>query len=210
MVDAKTIERVETRMVYAHDMLEAGFASEAARKKALDKLNNAYEILQVHVSALIANDIWNQIPGEGDQEARSEMFNKAELPFSLHHVREKHVMIFESYECGSIVKDMLELRAAIKDAHVAVVPKTDRIERKAAEVRQTIVQEMERRRARYIEELDIARMLGGKLNVTARSHYVIGHKGTKFVRSFFYLNGKLTALNTIIAVADQIERENKK
>ena len=48
----------------------------------------------------------------------------------------------------------------------------------------------------------------GKMDVYANVHIVHGHKGTIFVRAFYYMFGKMTPLNVIIAIHERHRNEN--
>jgi membrane-associated HD superfamily phosphohydrolase len=67
---------------------------------------------------------------------------------------------------------------------------------------------MEGRKAQFVEGLEIARMFNG-LPVSVNAHWVHGHKGTNFIRYFFYLAGELTPLNMIMAIAQAHEAEKE-
>lgn len=214
-------DRIET----ATAAFEAGFLSKAAQKRAQDELSRAYEAIrdQAH-NAQIAHA--NATAGlDTNCDARWAFFAANEMPFDLHQVRDRHLPIFAQWapaEAGVIV-DLINLRAAIKAAPLAPAPVKPEAEVKAETIRRSIVDEMARRKAVFVEGMEIGRMFAAlyprkdkngadlgpaaSLPVTVNAHWVYGHKGAQFPRHFFYLNGKLTALQTIIAIADQLERE---
>ena len=74
-------------------------------------------------------------------------------------------------------------------------------------VRQTILKSLEERKADYVKDLDISRHFGMSVSVTA--HRVRHESGTVYLRRFFYLHGRLTALAQIIAIAGTLEREEE-
>ena len=110
----------------------------------------------------------------------------------------------------------------IKATPIAAAPaKPDAIV-KAELIRHSIVEEMERRKAMFVEGLEIGRIFAdlyprknkageiipsASLPVSVNAHWVRGHKGTDFVRHFFYLRGKLTPLQTIMAIAQTLDDE---
>ena len=200
---------ITDRIAKAQDAFEAGFLSMAAKKRALDQLNRAYHAIQNAVSDAVRAHAFAEIPGtdEGDYAARSKIFRANDLPFDLHQVRDRHIAIIAKWtDYAQIVRDLIALRAAIKDAEIAPAPAKPEAEQRAEQVRKSVIDEMERRKAQFVEGLDIARHFGG-LPVSVNAHWVHGHKGAVFLRHFFYLRGKLTPLNTIVAIAEAYERE---
>lgn len=201
----KTADRIAS----AQAAFEAGFLSMAAKKRALDDLNRAYSSAREAVMTAI-------LAARSPETEKQNHDDYWAIPMDLHNVRERHFEIAARYDEGfAIVRDLIALRAAIKAAAIAPVPAKPEIEVRAETVRRTIAEEMERRKTLFVEGLDIARLWNemfpredGKLGlpVTVNAHWVHGHKGARFIRHFFYLRGKLTPLNTIIAIADQLER----
>lgn len=204
-------ERVAKRIADAQAAFEAGFLSKAAQKRALDDLNRAYDMIRetAHDAQIDHANADETGPLCTDYQARGEFFASCDLPFDLHQVRDRHVAIIEEWSAdhAPVVRDLIALRAAIKAAEIAPAPVNEEKERVEA-IRQTIVDEMARRQAQFVEALDLGRKFGG-LPVTVSAHWVHGHKGAIFLRHFFYLNGRLTPLNVIIAAAQRLEAEKK-
>lgn len=202
--------QINRRIAEATSAFEAGFLSEAARKRALEALSRAYSDLRETLSdAILAARTT-----ENDEQNGADYWA---IPFDLHNVRDRHFEIASRYVSRfTEVRDLIALRAAIKGATIAPAPARPEVEVKAEKVRLSIMEEMERRKATFIEGLDITRLWnemfprkdgGIALPVTVNAHIVHGHKGAVFPRHFFYLRGKLTPLNTIIAIAEQLEKE---
>lgn len=211
------------RIEIAAAAFEAGFLSMAAKKRAQEELSRAYTTIRdgAHSASIkFANGLGL------DGEARTAHFNEFDLPFDLHQVRERHfplIVRWAGQDAAELVSDMISLRNAIKDAPMAPAPVKPEVEVKAAAIRQSIIDEMEARKVRFVEALDLGRYFAehfprlnkdgtdaapaASLPVTVNAHWVWGHKGAQFARHFFYLNGRLTALNTIMAVAEQLNRE---
>ncbi|WP_145903744.1 hypothetical protein [Roseibium aggregatum] len=195
----------------AEEMIEAGFASKAAQKRALENLNRAYGYIHdLHHDGLCKNaphngaEQWTQ---EMHQE-RGEFFAANETPFDLHQVREKkHAAIFGDF--WQQVSDLMNLRDLAKATPINA-PVKDEAKAKEEEIRASVVMTLEERKERFLHNLDVARMFNG-LPVTVTAHYVTNEYGTTFVRHFFYFNGKLTRLAEIIAIAGILkdEREGK-
>lgn len=206
-------ERIET----AQALYEAGFTSKAGQKRALDELNYAYSGLR---EALMTVILAARSP-ETETQNHADYWGVAS---DLHQVRDRHFEIAGRYNAPgfAIVRDMIALRLAIKAADIAPPPARPELEVKAEVVRRSIVEEMERRKAMFIEGLDLGRVFAelfprknkagetipsASLPVSVNSHWVHGHKGTNFTRNFFYLNGKLTPLQTIMAIAQTLDQE---
>lgn len=210
--------KIEDRIATAQTAFEAGFASKAAQKRALDELNRAYETIRNSVHDKVRDIAWGE-NAEKDAEgfdARRAIFDNYDLPFELHQVRDRHFVAVAVFEEFAIVRDLIALRNAIKAAAIIEVSAKPEIEVKADAVRRTIVEEMERRKAMFISGMELGRMMGElfpdrkgakALPITVNAHWVRGHKGTDFVRYFFYLNAKLTPLNIIMGVAQALEAE---
>lgn len=201
----------------AQAAFEAGFASKAAQKRALEDLNRAFD----RTRNALTDAILKARTPETEEQNHADYWG---IPYDLHQVRDRHFEIAARYtEDFGIVRDMIALRAAIKAAPLAPAPVKSEIEVKAETVRRSIVEEMERRKAMFVEGLEIGRIFAAlyprknkdgtdagpaaSLPVSVNAHMVWGHKGAVFPRHFFYLRGKLTPLNTILAIADQLERE---
>jgi hypothetical protein len=208
--------KIERCIADATAAFEAGFLSEAARKRAQQDVSRAYEAIRdlAHHAQI---DYANATPGLDVAPGRGEFFAANEMPFDLHQVRDRHLPIFERFGGrAEVVRSLIDLRAAIKAAPVAPAPARPEVEIKAERVRLSIVEEMKRRNVAFVERLDAARFFnelyprrdgGIALPVSVNAHWVHGHKGAVFLRHFFYLRGVLTPLNTIIAIAETLERE---
>lgn len=197
------------RIEIAQAAFEAGFLSMAAKKRAQEELSRAYEAIRTaaHDRQITrANERFGD-----DYQARMEFFANNELPFELHQVRDRHITIITYWTNAETIRDLsaaIALRAEIKAAELAPAPVKPEAAQKAEAIRKTITEQMEARKAQYIEALDIARHFNG-LPVSVTAHWVHGHKGARFIRHFFYLRGKMTALQVILAAAETYEREQE-
>jgi|GEM_PF-1531724 len=195
----------EDRISVAQAAFEAGFASKAAQKRALDELNSAYSNLRRD----LMNAILDARSDANEEENHADYWG---VPSDLHQVRERHLTIVTRYGFSApLVRDLIALRASIKAAAIAPAPAKSDAEQKVEAVRKTIREEMEARKAQFVEGMTIARLFNG-LPVSVNAHWVHGHKGTNFIRYFFYLAGELTPLNMIMAIAEtyQAEKEGAK
>jgi hypothetical protein len=104
----------------------------------------------------------------------------------------------------------VSLRAIFKFIEVVKpAPKNDAVERKAAEVTNEVKNLFETRMAQYNRAIDLGRLFN-YLPVSVTPHHVTNQFGTSFIRCFYYLDGKMTPLNIIMAAAGQLEREKEK
>lgn len=209
-VSLTTAQRIDRNFEVATLAFEAGFKSEAARKRALSELNYAYGYLRsdFHTSVIDAGrvafpDALNQNPEQ--YAAYCDHLNAFEVPFDLSAIRPKHIPLFSTEEQNTI-QALVDLRKAIKGAEIVLVEVSENVKR-AEVVRKTIKEEMDARKQSYINGYDLSKHFG--LHVYANAHYVRHCKGTEFVRTFYYLNGNLTALNIIIAIAEQLVRDDE-
>lgn len=202
-------DRLNRYLTDATAAFEAGFASEAARKRALDSLNRAYECAR-DIAWKARVDHANTTPGlDVIGEARSAFLLAEDAPFGLHQVRDRHLDFFARWGVdATLVPDLIALRAEIKAAEI-VKHERPANETRVETIRKSILDEIKLRNAQYVTALEIGRQFGG-LPVTVNAHIVYGHKGAVFLRHFFYLRGRLTPLQVIMAAADTLEREAAK
>ncbi|AZS26374.1 hypothetical protein [Vibrio anguillarum] len=175
-----------------------GFTSQAAKKRTFDLINCAYDFLKTQFQDEILA-LRNQATDDGKKNELTELYWS--IPY-LHNWKDKHDSLFSLYP--SFIEKMnklVSLRLAVKESEIlpSMKAKTD-IDKKTEQVHQTVAEIMEKRRQQYVEGLELAQLFNG-LNVSVNAHEVVNDKGTRFIRYFFYLNGKLTALNMIMAIA---------
>ena len=181
------MEKIKTIMSEVLEMTEAGFRNKAAQKEALGKLSQAYAIvLKEFKKPLYGDDrdiIW-------------------EVPFELHHATSKKIEALKKFgelqgldRFESLTSELRDLREAVKLAPVVKQPTKNE---KAAKVYQSAIDRVKQ----YEHMVEVADMFKG-LPVSATPHSVY-RDGKWFTRVFFYFNGKLTPLTTIMAVAETI------
>lgn len=182
----------------AADLFEAGFMSKAAKKRALESASRAYE----EIRGIVMSEILDRRTAENEEENRALYWA---VPMDLHLVRDKHFALLADFPIYARARDLVALRNEIKTATIAAIPVNTQAE-KVETIRRSIIEELEARHANFVEGLDLSKRLGG-LSVYANAHYCFMQNGTRYVRYFFYLHGKLTALNSIMAIAETMERE---
>ena len=194
---------VQTFTDAALDAMNAGFSSKAAQKRALDDVTRAYEMLRRQVqNACLASK-----GGTGPMtDAVTDIYYNC--PSYPHAFRAKHAAAvrIEFPELEAVVAN-LESLAALRNAIVSTVitpPAKDETKAHTARVIESIAALMARRKVQFAMAFDLTDVLGDKCRIngfSCTSHYVTNAHGTQFIRTFYYLFGKLTPLNTILAGA---------
>jgi hypothetical protein len=210
-ITADRLAKVPARIERAYAAFEAGFVTKSAQKDALTELNRAYEAIR----DAFADSIRDGAPGQhkgsaltsAEWDVRGAYFAARETPFDLHQVRERHLTIFAA-QAGfeghaAFIRDLIALRADIKAAPINPVERKDN--EAVVAVRAQIEDILALRKAQYGRALELGEIFGG-LPVSVNWHYVQNQFGTIFPRCFFYLAGKLTPLNVLVAASQELER----
>ncbi len=170
------------------------FAAKSHQKEALGELNSGYQMLRE-----------NNFQFSIDSLSREDYYA---IPFDLHQIRDKHFRLFDEAHHADLT-DLITFRVLLKELEVAKpAPKTDRITAKQAEVTETVVDLIERRMAQYHEAVELGRLFGG-LPVSVTPHQVTNGHNTTFTRCFYYLAGKFTPLQVILAAMDTLAQEKE-
>lgn len=195
--------KAEENIAQAVAGFEEGFASKAAKQRCLESLNRAYD----YIRDLEFSDLIDQAPEVGP-ERQAFFDSKVDAPFDLHHVREKHAPAFPAR--WERVQELVELRTQVKAADITPPQPKQSVARDALEARVTesLEQLMERRKAQFIRGCELHDIFGG-LPVSVHAHYVTNQFGTTFIRRFYFMNGKLTPLNMILAIMETKAREKE-
>ena len=179
-----------------------GFVSKAAQKRVLEDLNRAFG----YAREARFEEICAAAPA-GNNEGRQEFFDSNDLPFDLHQVRAKHEAAAGTYWAQFCM--LADYREVVRNTPVIVATKTvDPVKALEKKVQESVADLIKRRMGQYNEALRLNDIFG-TLPVTVSPHYVHGHKGTNFVRCFYFLNGKLTPLNVILAAMEKIADDKK-
>ena len=188
----------------ANTAFEAGFTSKAAKQAALGDITRAYELLRAEITSLVLN-----IAHDERTAAHNDVYWN--LPAYPHQWKAKHRTLSLSVfpqtaaTCDQI-EELAAFRAAVKDADVVKVERqaNERVER----VQKSIRDILEQRQADYARGLDLSKLFGG-LSVTVNVHLVTNQHGTTFLRAFYFMHGRMTALGVILAVAQTLAEEAK-
>jgi len=198
----------------AQDLLDAGFPTKAAQKRAFDCLNRAYGYTKDIVHGLVIDDARMSHPdwqtNEDAFRAYRASLDANDLPFDLHLVKPGHIAIASAFAPASsmIIAELVEMRALVKATPITPIVK-DETKARVEQVRKSLVDLMAQRKAQYVEALDMAREFNG-LPVSVNAHWVRHEQGTVYLRHYFYLRGKLTPLQVLLAAADTYARETEK
>lgn len=207
-LNASRLDRINKRIDEATAALEAGFANKAAQKRASAAVSSAYDHLRDLIHGEVINAAraavadWDKPEGG---PAYFDFLNAREMPFQLNHIRDRHFEALKDFPLFAQARDLVALREAILATEIAAKPVNVRAEKVEA-VRRSVIEEMEARHQNYVTGLDLSKRLGG-LSVYVNAHYCYMQTGGHYVRYFFYLHGKLTALNSIIAISEKLEKE---
>lgn len=197
-------ERFDKHMAQAQDLLDAGFKSKAAKKRAMDAASSAMSEVRSEIQSMYLDQA-----GEGTEEQRDVYYAqpngatfqkfliKAEKAFADHDLT---VLLTAGEQAAA-------LYALAKAAPICPpVRLADTVEVRAeAAVQKSIMAMLEERRAKYDRCLHLDALFG-KMGITANVHMVHGHKGTVFLRAFYYSLGVLTPLQVIIAAMEEAKR----
>jgi hypothetical protein len=134
------------------------------------------------------------------------------IPHNLHQWKPKHhlSLIIVDLGCDEYIKtinELKDLRDAIKDTEILPVITNDS-KIKIKQIEKSIEEYIKSKQQQFISGLSLAHIFNG-LNVSVNSHYVTNQHNNTFIRCFYYLNGKMTALQMIIAIAEQYAEDIK-
>ena len=164
------------------------FASKAQQKDALDYLNRAYECVKktmVH-------------KGSTPQERWLEAYD---LPNNLCHIKEKHRSIMQhlSMDCDVVFK-LVKIRNIFKNYEVIKLSKKNhQLKTLMVLINHTVTKAIKNSNE---VEVDLKHYFGKDLwkRVSHTWHFVTNSQGTKFIRVFWFLDGKFTKLSKILSL----------
>lgn len=209
----KTTKTPAERRAYfvdaATEAFNNGFTSKSAAKRAMDDVSRAFDLIDRELKDACLD------LGRGDDMPAAANVVYWDFPSYPHQFKAKHIaMVRDAFgdrfdalmvEAG----ELAALREAIKSAPV-VPPVKDETKAIANRIVETIRARMDRLNVRYLEAIDLTTVFEDGFvmkGLSANSHYVTNDHGTTFLRTFFYLNGKLTPLNLILAAAQEARRQ---
>ena len=209
--NGKGIEMKKTSIDFATRALDAfnkGFVTKSAKQSALDDTGTAYNVVR---SKVMNARLDTRPVGEMQMTEEVSAVYWA-MPHNLFGYRPSRMagrilgVLPESTNLVAELLDLYNLRESIKGAPIVPVAKT--IDQREVLVHSTIAERMNNYHQRFVESVELSQIFCG-LNVVARPHWVVNEHGTRFIRTFFYLHGKLASLNMICAVAQEYEAKKK-
>jgi len=199
------MNKFETYLTRADAEYQAGFKSKASRDRACSYLNYALELVVAEITGAILDRPY----GERDNGTPLHTLYWELTCVYCHNFTKKSAQAIsilgdEAAEWVALGEQCVALYTTYKAAEIKVVPPSPA---KAVEekIQKTIKQMMEERKEKFNRCLRLDTIFG-TMGVTANVHLVFGHKGTVYVRAFYYVLGVLTPLNTIIAAMQESER----
>lgn len=189
------------------DLFNGGFTSQTQKKEVNNLLLAAYDFVIDELRQTIKEDTLSRAG------ASDEPITMPELYFSiprLQHWKEKHSQMFALYPVYvEKIAQLVSLRSATKLAPVTPIEtKMDNSYHKESEkIQEAVSSLLSKKNKQYIEGVQLAEMFNG-LSVSVKAHRVSNARGTEFTRHFYYLEGKLTALNLIVAIAYNLDIKN--
>lgn len=205
-------EKFEILMGEAVEMVEAGFVSKAGQKRALALCTSMMDMICAEFSGAYL-DLYNY-------EERDLPENQAACDL---YYAQPNTATFAKYlvkaetAVGRMDKEVVNSLIALGEQVVALIATIKTAEIKTPEpkvsareiaVKESIMDLMNRRGEQYNRCLRLDEMFG-TMGITANVHIVHGHKGTVFLRAFYYILGHLTPLNVIIAAIEEAEKRKK-
>lgn len=178
--------------------LNAGFRSEAARKAALADVLRSYEY---GVKGLVHPRLL-ALPREARDEAWDALYWG--IP-ALHVYKPKHdALLADHPDALAHAVACVELRNAIKAA--TITPVAPKVDPRQQEIERRVSDIIALRKEQYGRAIALGEIFG-RLPVTASWHWVTNQHGTTFLRTFYFLDGRLTPLGIIVAALQALEEQ---
>jgi hypothetical protein len=175
------------------------FKTKADQKRELAKINKSAEKVVREFQEYLLS-----IRTEDNHDEITELYYDASG--YIHQWTAKKRNKFSAYSAFVTIMDSFKSQADdIKSAPVGKVVNTEGDIEK--EIKNKVHSILKSRKEKFVRGVELAEFFDG-LDVSVNAHYVY-RNGTIFIRCFYYLFGKITALNTIIAVAEEHRRNNK-
>ena len=214
-----TTDRFAKFSAAAAAALNNGFTSKSGAKQAAADVSRAYEELTRELKAACL-DARTPVEGHFAGYAMTPEVKAVywDVPSYPHQFKAKHGDLIRAAfgdrfdDLIAKANELVALREAILAAPVSP-PMKDESKVRAAKIVESIKARMDRLNVRYLEAIDLCDVLeDDKVRIkglTANSHYVTNEHGTTFLRTYFFLFGKLTPLNLIMAAAEEAGRRAK-
>ena len=195
-------------------MVEAGFVSKAGQKRALNGCTNMMNMVRAVFSSFYLDFVSLEERNMDLPEHKAAVDLYYAQPntatFGKYLVKaEKAMPWMDKNQCEELVsmgEQVVAMIATVKNAPVnQPAPK---VSEKEIAIKKSIMEVMEKRGEQFNRCLRLDEMFG-RMMVTANVHIVHGHKGTIFLRAFYYVCGHLTPLSVIIAAMEEAAKKEK-
>lgn len=199
------MNKFENYLTRADAEYQAGFKSKAARDRACSYLNYALELVVAEITGAILDRPYSE---RGNGSPLETLYWELTCVYCHNFIKKSAqtipVLGEMAAEWIALGEQCVALYTMYKAAEIKVVPPSPA---KAVEekIQKTIKQMLEDRKEKFNRCLRLESLFG-TMGVTANVHLVFGHKGTVYVRAFYYVMGVLTPLNTIIAAMEEADR----
>lgn len=199
-------QRFETYLQKAEAEFNANFKSKAAQKRACSYVNCALELVVEEITSAIL-----EFPHEVRDTGPLDTLYWDLCGVSCHNFAKKSKNVVSllgerAEEWMSLGEQCVALYTTYKTAEIQPVVVNTEQKQIEQHVQKTIMQTMEQRKEKFNRCLRLETLFG-TMGVTANVHLVFGHKGTVYVRAFYYVLGVLTPLSTIIAAMQEADRQ---
>lgn len=199
-------QRFETYLQKAEAEFIANFKSKAAQKRACSYVNCALELVVEEITSAIL-----EFPHEVRDTGPLDTLYWDLCGVSCHNFAKKSKNVVSllgerAEEWMSLGEQCVALYTTYKNAEIQPVVVNTEQKQIEQHVQKTIMQTMEQRKEKFNRCLRLETLFG-TMGVTANVHLVFGHKGTVYVRAFYYVLGVLTPLSTIIAAMQEADRQ---
>lgn len=199
------MNKFETYISRAEAEYQAGFKSKAAQDRACSHLNSALELVVAEITGAILDRPHEE--REGDTPLHNLYWDLCGV-YCRNFVKKSAQVIPLLGEMASewvaLGEQCVALYTTYKAAEIKVVPASP-VKAVEEKIQKTIKQMMEDREEKFNRCLKLESLFG-TMGVTANVHLVFGHKGTVYVRAFYYVMGVLTPLHLIIAAMEESAR----
>lgn len=200
------MNKFENYLTRADAEYQAGFKSKAARDRACSYVNSALEMVVEEITTAILLRPY----AERDNGTPLHTLYWELTCVSCHNFTKKSAQTIPvlgemAAEWIALGEQCVALYTTYKNALIKEVPASPAKEIET-KVQKTIKQMLDERNEKFNRCLRLETLFG-TMGVTANVHLVFGHKGTVYVRAFYYVLGVLTPLNTIIAAMQEADRQ---
>ena len=183
------------------------YQTKAEQKRELDQISKEYEktTQKIQQHMLENRSSFENLESPKWDKNNNNLFESLYYcPHNITGFNQKKIELFKPHfpEETEKIEALIAIRKSIKETEIKPIEKETPAEVK---VLKTIKEIMETRKVSFIKGLELVNIFG-KLNVSTNVHQVINQHGTVFPRCFFYLNGQMTALSTILAIAEETKK----